>query len=81
MTPPKLIEALFVRDYTLWLRFDDGVAGPVDLADDLVGPVFEAVRHPAVFRSFHLNGDFHTIAWPNGADLAPEFLRAKLLDR
>lgn len=74
----RVIEARYVRDYVLWLRFSDGVEGEVDLADDLDGPVFEPLRQPAVFRSFQLHPDLHTVAWPNGADFAPEFLHDRV---
>ncbi|MDP0498874.1 MAG: DUF2442 domain-containing protein [Verrucomicrobiota bacterium JB022] len=30
------------------------------------------VKDLAYFREFHLEG--HTLAWPNGADFAPEYL-------
>lgn len=36
--------------------------------------VFEPLRDPVIFRSFAIHPEFHTLVWPNGADLAPEFL-------
>ena len=60
------------------LRFDDGAAGEIDLAEDLNGPVFEPLRDEEMFRRFTVHEELHTLVWPNGADLAPEFLRAKL---
>jgi len=71
---PRLLEARYVRDFVIWLRFSDGTRGQVDLAGQLDGPVFEPLRDPAYFRAFVLHPELHTVAWPNGADLAPEFL-------
>jgi hypothetical protein len=31
------------------------------------------------FRSFYVHPEFHTLCWPNGADIAPEFLYENLL--
>jgi hypothetical protein len=70
----RLVEARYVREFTLWLRFSDGVEGEVDLRDELYGPIFEPLRELEVFRSFQLHPELHTITWPNGADFAPEFL-------
>ncbi len=75
---PRLIEARYVRGYVVWLRFSDGSEGEVDLAGELEGPVFEPLRDPDYFRSFQLDPELHTLVWPNGADLAPEFLREKV---
>lgn len=60
--------------YRLWLRFSDGTEGEVDLGLELEGLVFEPLRDPAVFAQVAIDPDVHTIAWPNGADFAPEFL-------
>ena len=75
---PRLIEARYVRDFVIWLRFSDGSQGEVDLAGDLHGPIFEPLQDPAYFRLFTLNPSVHTISWPNGADLAPEFLHERV---
>ena len=73
-----VVEARYVRDYVVWLRFNDGLAGEVDLRDELDGPVFEPLRELEVFRSVRLHPELHTIFWPNGADLAPEFLHERV---
>ncbi len=55
----------------VWLRFNDGVEGEIDLAPELEGEVFEPLSDPAVFERFAVDD---TLVWPNGADFAPEFL-------
>jgi hypothetical protein len=74
---PRLVEVRWVRDFILWVRFSDGSGGEVDLSGELDGPVFEPLRDPAYFRRFALSPDLHTIVWPNGADVAPEFLHER----
>lgn len=69
-----VLEARHIRDYVVWLRFRDGTAGEVDLTPALKGQVFEPVRDPSFFKQFTINEDFQTLSWPNGADLAPEYL-------
>lgn len=73
-----VIDVRYVSEYTVWLRFEDGTAGEVDLFHDLHGPVFEPLRDPAYFARVSLNREIGTIVWPNGADFAPEFLYRKL---
>jgi hypothetical protein len=74
----QVVDARYVRDYVIWLRFNDGLAGEVDLRDELDGPVFEPLRELETFRSVRLHPELHTIVWPNGADLAPEFLHERV---
>lgn len=70
----RVTDAKLVRDFIVWVRFNDGSEGEVDLSGELDGPVFEPLRDPKVFAQFRLDPDVHTLVWPNGADLAPEFL-------
>ncbi|MBI1983408.1 MAG: DUF2442 domain-containing protein, partial [Acidobacteria bacterium] len=39
-----VLEARYVRDYVVWLKFSDGAAGEVDLSAELDGPVFGPLR-------------------------------------
>jgi hypothetical protein len=73
-----VIEARYLREYTLWLRFEDGRQDEIDLAGELDGPIFEPLKDPAYFRRFQVNPDTGTIEWPNHADFAPEFLYEKV---
>jgi Protein of unknown function (DUF2442) len=73
-----IVAVEYVGDYKVWLRFDDGAEGEVDLALDLTGPVFLPLRNVNTFRQFRLHPVLRTLVWPNGADFAPEFLRDKL---
>lgn len=75
---PGIVDAHYVSNFTVWLRFSDGVEGEVDLRSYLDGPMFEVLRNPEEFKRVSLHPELRTIVWPNGADLAPEFLRSKL---
>ena len=74
-----VVEAHYVRDYVVWLRFSDGVSGEVDLAGELEGEVFGPLRDVDRFKSFSLR--YHTLTWETGADFAPEFLRERVTVR
>ncbi len=75
---PKLKEAEYRGNYRIWLKFEDGVEGEIDLENELWGEVFEPLKQPTLFEQFKLNGELGTVVWPNGADFAPEFLYKKL---
>ena len=66
--------------YRVWLEFNDGLRGEVDLEAWLFGPVFEPLKDPSYFGRLAVNPDLHTIVWPNGADFAPEFLHQRVQD-
>ena len=63
-----------VGGHRLALSFNDGTEKIVDLADELYGEVFEPLTEEARFAEAFLDPESRTVAWPNGADLAPEFL-------
>jgi hypothetical protein len=73
----KVKEAHYLHDYQINLTFNDGTQGIVDLKDDLNGEVFEPLRALEVFSSVYLDETMKTLAWHNGADLAPEYLYFK----
>jgi len=67
-------KASYLRDYEVELAFSDGRKGVADLSPALNGPVFEPLRDKRVFAQLKLDEELDTVVWPNGADLAPEYL-------
>jgi Protein of unknown function (DUF2442) len=64
-----LRSARYVRDYVVYLEFDDGLEGDVDLSSYLgKAPIFAPLADLSYFKQFSLEGE--TLAWPNGADIA-----------
>lgn len=71
-------QAEYRGDFRIWLRFNDGAEGVVDLSDCLEGEVFEPLKDLDRFKAFHVDPDIETVVWDNGADMAPEFLYEKM---
>jgi hypothetical protein len=69
----------YISEKLVWLSFDDGASGEVDLSGSLIGPIFEPLKDNVEFSKLYFDEELETIVWPNGADFAPEYLR-ELLD-
>ena len=70
----QVTKVRYLAGYRLELHFNDESVKEVDLAGELYGEVFAPLREQAYFRQVAVNRETNTIEWPNGADLAPEFL-------
>ncbi|HEY0141877.1 MAG TPA: DUF2442 domain-containing protein [Thermoanaerobaculia bacterium] len=69
----NVVAAKHAHDYVIWVKFEDGTEGEVDLAAELWGPIFEPLKSVDYFGKVSV-AEYGTVAWPNGADIAPEFL-------
>jgi len=67
-------DARYLDGHRVQVRFNDGTSAEIDLSQSLDGPIFQPLRDVEYFRSFSIVG--HTLAWPNGADFAPEYLHS-----
>lgn len=67
-------QARYNHDYQVELKFNDGKCGVADLRESLHGPMFQPMRDLNVFSKLQMDPETQTIVWPNGADLAPEYL-------
>ena len=70
----SIIKAKHIKDYKVWIAFDDGQEGDIDLTKTLKNRngVFKPLQDINYFKNFKIEND--TLSWENGADLAPEFL-------
>ena len=71
-----ILDAELAGPTSLSVTFSDGCDATVDLRPLLSGPMFEPLLDPAMFAKFTLDPICKTVCWPNGADLAPEAIRA-----
>jgi hypothetical protein len=71
-------DAKYLHDHVIWLKFNDGAVGEVDLQDELTGEMFSPLQDIDCFKHFRVDPELGTIVWENGADLAPEFLYSQM---
>ncbi len=69
-----VVAAVVLRPYVLEVTFADGAVRQVDIEPALWGEVFEPLRDPEFFAQVTVDLELGSVVWPNGADLAPEFL-------
>jgi len=64
--------------FRLQVRFSDGSEGTHDFAamGEAPGPLTEPLRDPSYFARVFL--EFGALTWPNGFDIAPEWLRREM---
>ena len=74
---PRPVELGPRPNYRLWLRYDDGTQGEVDLSDLAGRGVFTAWRDTAFFESARL-GAHGEIEWGDDIDLCPDALYMRL---
>ena len=63
-----------IEPYVIEVTFDDGTQRRVDMESLLWKPVFAPLRDPERFAEVAVDPELGTVVWPNGADLAPEYL-------
>ena len=69
---PSVIRAEYRGGHRIHVTFSDSAEATLDFRQWLDGPVFEPLKDITYFRRFFVDGG--TVAWPNGADIAPETL-------
>ncbi len=75
----SVLQVKYLGDYRIELLFSDGLIGVLDLESELHGVMFEPLKDVELFRQVRADLELSTIVWPNGADLAPEYLYEKAL--
>jgi hypothetical protein len=66
--------------YKLYVVHADGRAAEIDMSDDLRDSALASLREPVLFAQARLD-KWGVPSWPDGTDLAPEFLEKKLSEQ
>lgn len=69
-----VIAVKYISDFKLILTFENNEKKLVDLKNHLNGPIFEPLKDTEYFKKVYVDKELGTIAWPNGADTAPDTL-------
>lgn len=77
-----IVEVRHLGDYRVFLKFDDGISGELDLSTLIkFDGIFEPVRDESYFAKVAVHPELGTIFWPNGADLDPVVLYYRIIDK
>jgi len=71
--PWHAVEVTALPEYRLHVRFNDGLAGIVDISRLVCSPkagVFAALADPGLFSRAFVH--YGVVTWPGGLDLAPD---------
>jgi len=74
-----VVEVRALEGYRVFVRFEDGVQGEVDVSEMVTFEgVFAPLRDPARFAEVRVHPELRTVYWPNGADLDPDVLYSRV---
>ena len=74
-----IVEVRVLDGCRLYLRFEDGVQGEVDLGTMIqFDGVFAPLKDRTHFEQVRVNPELGTVCWPSGADLDPDVLYARI---
>jgi hypothetical protein len=77
--PARIVACEARPNYILWVRFDDGIEGEVDLSDLVGKGVFKAWESKKFWESVAINPESETVCWGEDIDLDPYTLKEDIL--
>ena len=78
----RIREVRVCRDYCLWLRFNDGTEGEIDLTEFLRSPragIFSSLLDKETFSRVRL--EHGALIWPGELDIAPDALYREIREK
>ncbi len=74
---PRSVEVKALSGFRLWLRYDDGAEGEIDVSDLAGRGVFAAWNDEAFFQTVHI-APHGAIAWGDDIELCPDAMYLRL---
>lgn len=76
----KIVNCKPLANYRVWIKFDDGLEGTVDLSELVGKGVFKAWYSEDFFNSVQIDPISKTLTWGENIDLDPYVLREKIFE-
>lgn len=77
--PVRIVACEARPNYILWIRFDDGIEGEVDLSNLVEQGVFKAWKNLDFWKSVKVDPESETVCWGEEIDLDPYVLKEDIL--
>lgn len=74
---PAIVNVKPDDDYVLYLEFDNGVQGWMDMKPFINYGVFQKIKDRSMFKQVRIK--FDTVEWDCGVDLDPEYVYEKCM--
>jgi hypothetical protein len=74
----KIVACKPKPNYRVWIRFDDGLEGEVDLNEFVGKGIFKTWDSVEFFNQVHIDPKTDTLSWGDEIDLDPYVLREKI---
>ena len=72
----KVREVKYIADYTISIKFDDGINGTIQLSDLVQKGIFKLLHDKNQFAKVYTNG--YSIAWSNELEIDANTIYAEL---
>lgn len=73
----RVVEIRALPDYKIWVRYEDGVEGEIDLSSYVGKGVFSAWNDPSFFEGVHVS-PHGSIAWSDDIELCADSIYLEL---
>ena len=70
MSPPKILSATAVDDYTLIVEFDNRRKKQFDITPLLKRTMFSPLKNPALFKAVKVEPGGYAVAWSSSIDIS-----------
>ena len=76
---PKPVQVKAIKEFEIWLKYDDNTEGTVNLSHLQGKPVFKNWDSPGFFQKVYIDKETQAIAWDANIELCADSLYFKIL--